>query len=70
MLDRKHTGLVFGLNARIHVQIQPWNDTKTGSDEIYILVQSPQFLDTKWLYSCPPGLLRADTAVEVCQVTR
>ena len=51
VLDRKHTGLVFGLNARIHVHIEQWNPTlldSTGED--FILVQSPQFLDARWLY--------------------
>lgn len=51
VLDRRHTGLVFGLNARIHVHIEPWLDAPTSSaGTTTVLVQSPQFLDAKWLY--------------------
>ncbi|EXJ94439.1 hypothetical protein A1O1_02835 [Capronia coronata CBS 617.96] len=50
VLDRRHTGLVFGLNARIHVHIEPWLDVPTALTETTILVQSPQFLDARWLY--------------------
>ncbi|KAL2444128.1 Phosphomevalonate kinase erg8 [Exophiala dermatitidis] len=54
VLDRKHTGLVFGLNARIHVHVQPLGSeeatrTRTGNTTT-VLVKSPQFLDTSWLY--------------------
>src|SRR5271170_7268839 len=52
VLDRKHTGLVFGLNARIHVHVEKWTrglSTKTSSK--YILVCSPQFEDANWCYS-------------------
>ncbi|KAK4936282.1 phosphomevalonate kinase [Elasticomyces elasticus] len=50
VLDRKHTGLVFGLNARIHVRIEPWEQTLLELTGDCILVQSPQFLDARWLY--------------------
>ncbi|KAJ9639139.1 phosphomevalonate kinase [Exophiala oligosperma] len=53
VLDRKHTGVVFGLNARIHARVEPWNDkprSLKGEGERHILVQSPQFLEAKWLY--------------------
>jgi len=51
VLDRKHTGLVFGLNARIHAHIEPWNEPPKTLKGTSILVQSPQFVDAKWLYS-------------------
>ncbi|KIY01681.1 uncharacterized protein Z520_01818 [Fonsecaea multimorphosa CBS 102226] len=51
VLDRQHTGLVFGLNARIHVIVQPWRDNvPNGLSGPHVLVQSPQFIDAKWLY--------------------
>ncbi|KAK5455909.1 phosphomevalonate kinase [Exophiala xenobiotica] len=51
VLDRKHTGLVFGLNARIHAHIEPWNEPPKNLKGTSILVQSPQFVDAKWLYT-------------------
>ena len=48
VLDRAHTALVFGLNARIHVQVSEWTDAPSHSPRV--LVQSPQFRDAKWLY--------------------
>ncbi|KAL2406439.1 Phosphomevalonate kinase erg8 [Exophiala dermatitidis] len=56
VLDRKHTGLVFGLNARIHVHVQPLGSeeatirTRTANTTSTVLVKSPQFLDASWLY--------------------
>lgn len=63
VLDRHHTGLVFGLDARIHVSIEPWEDCqlelgKEGNDiatsqvhsQAYVQVTSPQFRDAKWVY--------------------
>jgi phosphomevalonate kinase len=51
VLDRKHTGLVFGLNARIHVHIEPWPQAAPEAGSTQVLVQSPQFQGAKWLYS-------------------
>jgi phosphomevalonate kinase len=50
VLDRAHTGLVFGLNARIHVHVQkvPVNAHENG---VHIAVKSPQFTNARWLYS-------------------
>lgn len=45
ILDRAHTGLVFGLNARIHVHVQA-DDTLEG-----IFVHSPQFKQAEWRYT-------------------
>lgn len=49
VLDREFTGLVFGLDARIHVYIQPL-DTPAGVDLQEIIVRSPQFLGAIWEY--------------------
>lgn len=54
VLDRQHTGLVLGLNARIHVHIAPWETSSTNQKGRFlgrgIFVQSPQFKDARWLY--------------------
>lgn len=62
VLDRQHTGLVFGLDARIHVHVQSWSapslenrapqHQQRGPDEqqTWVLVQSPQFQEARWLY--------------------
>lgn len=49
VLDRKHTGLVFGLDARIHVHIKPLR-TSPGVTLQEIIVQSPQFRQATWRY--------------------
>ncbi|KIX04273.1 phosphomevalonate kinase [Rhinocladiella mackenziei CBS 650.93] len=54
VLDRQHTGLVFGLNARIHVHVEALDKNVPATLKrpcSHILVQSPQFLDAKWLYA-------------------
>lgn len=68
VLDRKHTGLVIGLDARIHVRIEDWQGPESKNDEApstKILVQSPQFQDAKWLYS----ISAASELVSVEQIT-
>ncbi len=54
VLDRQHTGLVLGLNARIHVHVAAWETSSTNQKGRFlgrgILVQSPQFKDARWLY--------------------
>ena len=51
VLDRKHTGLVFGLNARIHVHVQPLA-VDVGAESLgEIVVRSPQFREAQWRYS-------------------
>lgn len=53
VLDRNHTGLVLGLDARIHVSISTWAQSEHSIDQgfpVRVLVQSPQFLDARWLY--------------------
>jgi phosphomevalonate kinase len=49
VLDRKHTGLVFGLSARIHVLAQKIR-TSEGVHLSEIVVQSPQFLNATWRF--------------------
>jgi phosphomevalonate kinase len=49
VLDRDYTGLVFGLNARIHVHVRPLV-TIPGVSLEEIIVKSPQFRDATWEY--------------------
>ena len=49
VLDRAYNGLVFGLDARIHVIVQEI-PTRNGVTLSEITVQSPQFLDAVWEY--------------------
>ncbi|KAG5928797.1 hypothetical protein E4U42_007982 [Claviceps africana] len=49
VLDRKHSGLVFGLSARINVIAGPIH-TGPGVQLSEIVVDSPQFLQAQWRY--------------------
>lgn len=49
VVDRAHTGLVFGLDARIHVHVQPL-PTGDGVSLQEIVVWSPQFKGATWRY--------------------
>lgn len=49
VLDREYTGLVFGLDARMHVHIESLQTT-TGVSLSEIIVRSPQFKDAEWRY--------------------
>ncbi|KAK5129328.1 hypothetical protein LTR08_003586 [Meristemomyces frigidus] len=49
VLDRAYTGLVFGLDARIHVIVQDIA-TRNGVTLNEIIVTSPQFQDAVWEY--------------------
>ncbi|KAK4934216.1 phosphomevalonate kinase, partial [Elasticomyces elasticus] len=54
VLDRRHTGLVLGLDARIHVHVQEWKSTALtplSDKHKFVLVKSPQFQKANWLYS-------------------
>lgn len=69
VLDRKHTGLVLGLNARIHVHIEAWQPEETisvGKQDVLALVQSPQFHNARWLYQIKE--LALDTPSFVLQI--
>lgn len=50
VLDPAYTGLVFGLDARIHVLIQDLPSSK-GVSLSEIVVRSPQFDEPAWEYS-------------------
>lgn len=49
VLDREFTGLVFGIDARIHVYIEPLK-TEPGVALEQIVVRSPQFREAIWQY--------------------
>lgn len=49
VLDRDHTGLVFALDARIHVHIESLS-TSEGVSLQEISVRSPQFRHAHWTY--------------------
>ena len=64
VLDRAHTGLVFGLNARIHVHVQEDERPADAHDAgLLIAVHSPQFKLAQWryLWSEPEGRLKQVT---------
>lgn len=52
VLDRQYTGLVFGLDARIHVCAEH-ADTRDRPTTCHIHVRSPQFKDANWKYGLP-----------------
>jgi phosphomevalonate kinase len=47
VLDRNYTAVVFGLDARIHVCIEPIK-TRSGVMLSEIIVKSPQFREANW----------------------
>ena len=49
VVDRAYTGLVFGLDARIHVLVESLK-TSAGVTLDEIIVRSPQFRDAEWRY--------------------
>ena len=49
VLDRAHTGLVFGLSARIYVHIKGLL-TPEGHETPSFIVRSPQFANAEWRY--------------------
>ncbi len=49
VLDREHTGLVFGLDARMHVHVHKL-PTSPGVLLSEIVVRSPQFKEAEWRY--------------------
>jgi phosphomevalonate kinase len=51
VLDRAYQGLVFGLDARIHVCVQVPKTSDTNALQQKIVVQSPQFQKAHWVYS-------------------
>lgn len=65
VLDRKHTGLVFGLDARIHVAIEHLS-VCDGLKLSEIIVRSPQFRDAEWRYEYRE--IEGNGGVEVIQL--
>ncbi|KAF1964904.1 Phosphomevalonate kinase [Bimuria novae-zelandiae CBS 107.79] len=65
VLDRKYTALVFGLDARIYVEIEPIQ-TRSGVTLSEIIVRSPQFLDAAWEYGY--RLTEGDGGIAVTQL--
>lgn len=65
VLDRAHTALVFGLDARIHVIVRPIQ-TQNGVVLEKIEVASPQFQDAVWEYG--HRLKEDDGGVEITQL--
>lgn len=66
VLDRAYTGLVFGLNARIHALVQPEPPSTSGVVLQEITVRSPQFREAVWIY----GYRAATQAEGGCLVTQ
>lgn len=49
VLDRRYTGLVFGLSARINV-VAAAIQTSQGVQVSEVVVDSPQFIEAQWRY--------------------
>lgn len=70
VLVRQHTGLVLGLDARIHVHIEQLDASILPNQDdapLLVLVQSPQFTNAKWLYTVDEAEI--DTTGFVRQIT-
>ena len=68
VLDRHYSGLVFALDARIHVHATPLRTTTPGVELPEIIVRSPQFRGAEWRYGY--RLTEDDGGVEVTQLKR
>lgn len=67
VLDRKYTGLVFGLDARIHVAIDH-SSAREGLTGSEIIVRSPQFRDAEWRYKYRET--EGDGGIQIIQLKR
>lgn len=65
VLDRAYTGLVFGLDARIHAVVQPISTTQ-GVELEQIVITSPQFENAIWEYGY--RLAEHDGGIRVTQL--
>ena len=65
VVDRYYTGLVFGLDARIHAHIETL-PTGDGLQLYEIIVRSPQFIEAEWRYGY--RLSEDDGGIEVTQL--
>ena len=66
VLDRRYSGLVFGLDARMHVHVETLK-TSPGLSLSEIIVRSPQFRDAEWRYGYRET--ENDGGIEVTQLT-
>lgn len=66
VLDRDYTGLVFGLDARIHTVVEPIK-TRAGVSISEIIVTSPQFREAIWEYGY--RLQGEDAGMKVTQLS-
>jgi len=67
VVDKSFTGLVFGLDARIHVHISALKTT-SGISLSEIIVRSPQFRGAEWRYGY--RVAEESGGVEVIQLRR
>lgn len=67
VVDQAHTGLVFGLDARIHVHVAALKTT-TGISLSEVIVRSPQFRGAEWRYGY--RVVEERGGVEVVQLKR
>lgn len=58
VLDRKHTGLSFGLDARIHIHARS-APAEAAQD---VIITSPQFKDAVWLFKVDNGYGLSETS--------
>lgn len=65
VLDRAYTGLVFGLDARIHVIVEDI-PTRNGVTLNEIVVHSPQFEGAVWEYGY--RLTERDGGIKITQL--
>lgn len=68
VLDRHHTGLVFGLDARIHVVVQETEVSRSSPStpsQRVVVVKSPQFEGAVWRYLVGVDKRTDDGGVEV-----
>ena len=70
VLDRKHRGLVFGLDARIHVvstaSFETGSEGGANGHEKIVRVKSPQFEEAEWVY----GVSVTEQVIDVKQVEK
>jgi phosphomevalonate kinase len=67
VVDKAYTGLVFGLDARIHVHVATLR-TSPGVSLSEIIVRSPQFRAAEWRYGY--RVVEESGGVEVVQLKR
>lgn len=66
VVDRAYTGLVFGLDARIHVHVESFRNPDSASPHDVILVRSPQFTGAEWRYGY--RFFKEDRGIDIHQL--